>query len=547
MNGQFLHCELLLDSLLTMSSSHTEKNSAITYLRKEYKNNVSDLLTIDDFASNYSADQAIRWYTQESFLYRMLNKAFRMQNIDVLYTMRFFIQDICKQLFTLQTNETIPASRVYRGQLIAREELKKFSTGQLVSMNSFLSTTLDRLYASFLLPTERVQEGLAAVLFQIDTSQRLPNAKPFADVTTKSAFPSESEVLFMAGSIFRITDIHLKDDDISLVELVLCSNDDSELKVLFEHMRKDIPSACIPLSYGIVLANAGKQEQAECYFRNVLQELPADHPLIVHCYHQLGNVLDDRGKYEESLEYFEKALTKKRETLPPNDPSVANTLTCCGVGYLRKRDFERAVDFYEQAMNIYKNLYGEEDKNVAMCLFNIGDVRTMNEQHEDALHKYQQALSIWAKCLPELHPDLARAHAGVAGAHLELHQLDLALEHQTTALEIMVKSLPPDHHELAWAHEHMGSIYRAMGSNEYAERHFNEALRINHKYYPFDHENMGDSYMGLGLIYKQRGDYREAVSYLEKALAVLSNTLGADHEDTLKLEKDLDELKAALT
>jgi tetratricopeptide (TPR) repeat protein len=81
-------------------------------------------------------------------------------------------------------------------------------------------------------------------------------------------------------------------------------------------MRDDIPPECIPLTYGIVLANAGKIEQAENFFRNVLKDLPADDSLVIHCYHQLGNVLDDRGKYQESLEYFEKALAKKLQMLP---------------------------------------------------------------------------------------------------------------------------------------------------------------------------------------------------------------------------------------
>ncbi|CAF4557912.1 unnamed protein product, partial [Rotaria sp. Silwood2] len=151
----------------------------------------------------------------------------------------------------------------------------------------------------------------------------------------------------MAGSIFRIIGIHLENDGVNAVQLVLCSNDDHDLKTLLEHMRKDIPQACIPITYGIVLANAGKPEQAERYFLNVLKELPADDPLVTHCYHQLGNVLDDRGKYEESLEYFEKALAKKLEILAANDPSVANTLTCCGGGYLRKDEFERALNSYQ--------------------------------------------------------------------------------------------------------------------------------------------------------------------------------------------------------
>jgi tetratricopeptide (TPR) repeat protein len=547
MNGDFLHCELLLNSLLTMNASSNEKSSAIAYCRGEYENSESDYRTLDEFESNYSADRALYWYTRDSFLYRMLNKAFRMQNIDVLYLMRFFIRDIRNELVGQQAGAPISAAQVYRGQLMLKEELESFEVGKLISMSSFFSTTLDRAYASFLLPDGHVQDDLASVLFEIDISPHLSSAKPFADITEKSAFPNESEILFMAGSIFRIIDIQLKNDGISVVQLVLCSDDDHDLKALFEHMCEDVPPECTPLTYGIVLANAGKHEQAEFYFRKVLMELSADDPLVTHCYHQLGNVLDDRGKYDESLEYFERALAKKMEILPADDPSVANTHTCCGVGYFRKSDFERALISYQKALDIYKKVYGDENQDVAMCLYNIGDVRMLNNDFEDALRMYQQALSIWTKCLPDNHPDLARSHVAIAKVHRELLQIDQALEHQTTAFDIMVKSLPADHHELAVAHDNMGNLCYAIGDNECAEEHFEEALRIKQKHYSVEHAIMADSYHGMGLIYKDKGDYRRAASLLEQALAIQSKMLDSDHEASLRLQKDLDDVKMALS
>ena len=375
MNGDFVHCELLLNSLLTMNPSNTEKSSAISYWRRIYENNASNSRILDEFESNYSPNQALYWYTRDSFFYRMLNKAFRVQDIDVLYLMRFFIRDIRNEIVCQQTSAPVSATHVYRGQLMSKEELDSFNVGELISMNSFFSTTLDQTYATFLLPDGHAPDDLASVLFEIDISPSIPTAKPFADITTKSAFLSESEVLFMAGSIFRIIDIQLNDDSISVIKLILCSKDDHDLQALLEYMREDVPPECIPLTYGIVLSNAGKHEQAECYFRNVLRELSPDDSLITHCYHQLGNVLDDRGEYDESLEYFERALTKKMEILSADDPSLANTHTCCGVAYLRKSDFERALVSYQQALDIYKKVYGDEHQDVAMCLYNIGTLK----------------------------------------------------------------------------------------------------------------------------------------------------------------------------
>jgi tetratricopeptide (TPR) repeat protein len=545
-DGGFLHSQLLLESLLTMSSSSNEKTSAITYFRTEYADNACVLEKINEFESTYSADRALFWYTQDSFFYRVLNKAFRIQNIDALYSMRVFIRDIRHQLVEQQRSASSSVTQVFRGQLISKLELERFKIGELISMNSFFSTTLERAHATFLLPEESLEGELTSVLFEINIDEYSPSTKPFANITEKSAFPSESEVLFMTGSIFRVTDVDLKIDGISVIKLLLCSDDDHNLKKLFEHMREDIPPECNPLTYGIVLANASKAEQAERFFRNVLKELPADDPLITHVYHQLGNVLDDRGEFQESLEYYEKALAKKLEILSEDSPCVANTYTCCGVAYLRKNELDRALEFYQKALNIYKKAYGDDHQDVAMCLFNIGDVKMFQKKFEESVRMYEQALNIWMRCLPEHHPDIARSHKAIAHVQGELLLGNEALEHYIEALNIMKNSLPPIHHELAALYDDIGTLYYSTGDNQTAQEYFEASLEIKKKLYPSDHQAMADSYHQLGLICKDSGDYQQAVSLLEQALAIQNKFFPPYHEASIRLINDLEEAKTAL-
>lgn len=545
-NGDFLHSQLLLESLLTMKPSNNERRSLITHCRAKYQNSTSDLRKIDEFESNYSTEQALFWYTQDCFLYRMLNKAFRSQDIDTLYLMRHVIRDIHKQIIEQNHEVPITVPKVYRAQLISKEELKCFEIGNLISMNSFFSTTLDPTYALFLLPESNMQEQLTGVLFEIDITPHLRSAKPFADITSKSAFPSESEILFMAGSIFRIADMRTENESNYRIQLLLSGDGDHRLKPLFEHMRNDIPSECPSIGYGIVLTNASKLEQAERFFRNVLSELPSEDPLTMHCYHQLGNVFDDQGDFDKSLEYFEKALEKKLELLDTDNPSLANTYTCCGVAYLRKNELQRALSSYEKALNIFKKAYGENHEDVAMCLFNIGDVKVFENKFNEALEMFQQALNIWSVCLPENHSDLGRVHMALGNVHNELKNTDEALNHFDTALDIMSNSLPNIHHELALLYDRMGSLYYSTGDNTTAEEYLMEGLSIKQNLYPSDHSSMVDSYHAMGLICKDRGEYQRAVELLEKAVAIHTKYLPADHESSVQLQEDLTEAKAAV-
>jgi hypothetical protein len=139
LNGRFIHSLLIIDVFLRMESVETDKQELIKLCKKEYKDNETQLAILREFEENYSQKNALWWYTRESFLYRMLNKALRVQNIDVLFLFRFFIRDIHRSLERNQCQSPIHA---YRGQVLSSEELNNLRN-QLV--NLFLLTRFSQL------------------------------------------------------------------------------------------------------------------------------------------------------------------------------------------------------------------------------------------------------------------------------------------------------------------------------------------------------------------------------------------------------------------
>jgi hypothetical protein len=121
LNGQFVSYQLLIDVLLRMKPTLTDKNELIDICKKEYENNHSELIILHEFEQTYSSEQALWWYTRESFLYKILNKALRVQNVDLLFLFRFFIRDIHHQLKKYQCLSSV---RVYRRQLMSIKELQ---------------------------------------------------------------------------------------------------------------------------------------------------------------------------------------------------------------------------------------------------------------------------------------------------------------------------------------------------------------------------------------------------------------------------------------
>ena len=99
---------------------------------------------------------------------------------------------------------------VYRGQIVSLTEIEKLehslakqSTVEMTN-KSFFSTSLDRSIASFLLhPSTNLSDQFHTVLFQIDINLRT-DCRPFADISHRSQFSNENEILFTIGAQFRV-------------------------------------------------------------------------------------------------------------------------------------------------------------------------------------------------------------------------------------------------------------------------------------------------------------------------------------------------------
>ncbi|CAF0983005.1 unnamed protein product [Didymodactylos carnosus] len=63
-----------------------------------YRSNSIELRMIEQFRMTYTIDKAAEWYTDDSFIYRLIDKALRTEDIELLYLFRFYIVDLCSQL-----------------------------------------------------------------------------------------------------------------------------------------------------------------------------------------------------------------------------------------------------------------------------------------------------------------------------------------------------------------------------------------------------------------------------------------------------------------
>ncbi len=490
LNGHFVHSLLLIDVLLRMKSIETDKQQLITLCKNAYKKNDTQLALVCEFEREYTSAKALWWYTRDSFLYKILNKALRVQNIDLLFLFRFVIGDMCRQLKQNQYQSRI---RVYRGQVMSKDELNilQRSIGGFISINSFFSTSINRHKALGFLNSSVVSNDLHRVLFVIDADPRVVTSKPFADISSLSAFGNECEVLFMIGCMFRLSDIRRDNDDqIWMIEMKLCGDDEHDLKKLFDHMKKQYgggDNEASLHSFGDVLLQMGKYDLAEKMYRRLLAELSPNDLSLSGLYWSLGLVTEDKGEYDSSLQWFNKSLEIKMQTNSSNYVSIGNLYNCIGNIYRRKGNQNKAMEYYNKAVELFRQAHDENHPAMASFYNNIAILYRDEKKYSEALEYYRKSLNIDEKHLPSDHPDTAATYSNIGSVHYNLGQYDLAMEHDERSLKIKLKSLPPRHPNIAMSYKNIGAVHEAKKEWKQALAYYQKAATIRHYSLPSQH------------------------------------------------------------
>ena len=159
----FLWFQLFKKMLIDIPQNGTvpfdEKDQAKKHMIKHcylhYRHNPTQLKNIAEFEATYTASNAIRWYTSDTFIYKLINKALRTEDIEVLHTFRFFIVDLCTNLADVykemvELDFPLP-SITYRGTQMNKAEIEILvaNKGCLIATNGFLSTSRTREVAKF--------------------------------------------------------------------------------------------------------------------------------------------------------------------------------------------------------------------------------------------------------------------------------------------------------------------------------------------------------------------------------------------------------------
>ncbi len=238
--------QLFIKVLIHKPRTENTLKEMLNECRSFFRQNMAMLKKIDDFEKNYIAGQAIKYYCEDSFVYRIINSALRTHDIDIIIKFQPYISDLYKELNERYLRHTInfrkrksglPIRVAYRGQYMQEAELKRLrdycqSRNSHVVLNTFGSATRDSRVAFQFIPD--VRDGYVRCLYviiipdqyYIEANMSSMFYHQFVDIADQAA--DEQEVNFSVGSLFRIQYIGRSTSEPSWVPIVLELHADTE-------------------------------------------------------------------------------------------------------------------------------------------------------------------------------------------------------------------------------------------------------------------------------------------------------------------------------
>ncbi|CAF1470880.1 unnamed protein product, partial [Didymodactylos carnosus] len=527
----YLQYHLLRDTLLNMVTETEEsKQEMLDYCRVYFHGQSKRLEQINEFEKTYQSSDAILWYTKtNTFVYQFINHALRTENFEALYSLRYFIIDLCKNLKFLfnenfEENQVLDEITFYRGLTLPDRDIEqlKQSIGKYVSTNGFLSTSFYRHIA---------EKFSSNALFVIRIDTKLKNTI-YADISNLSMMYDEQEALFDLGAVFQVTNV-LPENDKWIVSLTAV--DDVEYlshNQFFKRLRTILKRICgmgsemTSLQFGHFLVNIGRTDKAVEHFETLMHRPIVETKYKIICIYSLSYVYNETGKLDLALEYAFQA-NDIIKVITDSNTTLTFIIELIGDIYMNKKQFDLALEYYVKAI---KYVDANELFLIAQYHFDIGRIYFLQNNLEFSLKHCLQSLEILDEMFPLISID--HLHQFLSKIYFQISNYPMAIKHAEKALAIDKEMYSVQDKRNTDTYILLGDIYFSTKqydlSIEYLTKGVEFLIYKKSKYY----NQISTSYITIASCYFRKKIYDKACRYFIKAL--ITKELHLDDVDNME-------------
>jgi tetratricopeptide (TPR) repeat protein len=429
---------------IVLKTTEEDMQDLFEFCETKYRDNPREQKFINLLKTEYSSHTPAWWYSQDSFIYRMLNRALRTHQYETLYIFRVFIRHLHQQLVEEQKKQSDQPNVLFRGQIMEKnivEEIRA-NTGGLLSISNFNSTTSDRKVALEFALRPILNRNQVRILMEI-TADKCETV-PMASISKSSVFKYEEEWLFSMGSVFRIGALEHSSDGISIIHLTLTDDYDEQLHDLKNYFSQSMEDSNNCLNFANLMQQLASWKKSEYFFLKALQTetTPPRRSAILN---NLGMVKGAMQKNDEALDCYLLSIELKEADGSSGTCNTATTYNNIATLYHKQSKMTEAIEYYRKAMVACESQTDEGKKLCATLYGNMAMVYNGEGKYDEALKNIEESLRICMEIFPKIHPNIASTCSSMS---IILHNMGshaAAVEYAQKAVDIDHQALPKDH------------------------------------------------------------------------------------------------------
>jgi len=516
--------------------------------------NLSYIDAFEETYSEYNKEAIMKWYTQESFLYKITNNCLRIATSDSIQYCRLLLKDI-EQAIKEQYKEKSKhfCGVLYRGAYLSQEEWAslKANLGGEIEMHGFLSVSKVKNVALHFMQENPNQKVFITILVPKGPNEE---DQEFAEVEEFSNYPQEKEILFNVRSRFTVLEAEdsfaqglpyrhlvllygaqgfrryiaeenpMEDISIPNVENIacsVCSCHRISTKMFFRPIingsyfcegclpdflaNHNGPFACLPMMYD--------SRTIELDMKGFALNYPMELKLPMYGY----KCSQCHAEYREI--YFKCTECSRERKKVWCENCLESQMDCIQKGHgivLESNPFS----FWCEGMSENELAHIEYQD----LLMEINPVIQQAEMYFES-NQYKKAIEYYNIYIQQHSQDkksinLALAYHNLAYAYENQGEYNKALENIFKGLKMYKSCKERDANGLSPYYENIGVIYQSLGEYKESLKYLEKDLKIIISAKGEIHRNVAAAYNCMGTVYFRQGEVKKSLECFEKALEI---------------------------
>lgn len=246
--------------------------------------------------------------------------------------------------------------------------------------------------------------------------------------------------------------------------------------------------------------------------------LGPNHPKTADADHELGVVLAGRGRVDEGIAAYRRALEVRERALGPNDPGLAVMLSNLAAALNMQGGLDESLRLLERSVAILEHAWGPDHPDTVVAAINLGVAEAEVGRVREGIARLRAALVRAERAFGAGDPTVAATLVNLAHWLETTGAVQEAIPLRLRAIEVDQAQLGPDHASVAGDYEALARDYLRIDDAERALASHERALEIRGRARPADPAALARAHDGVALALLALERVDEAIEQHARAL-----------------------------